>query len=145
MPEIALLDVPESSVAIDVTSLAPTAAGDGFAGSVSSSAQILKISSNSEAGSATGRKLTASVAAALPTNWKLTITPSTTIGSVSSTLSLDDTTTSADLITNILNKRQDNATLTYSFGPKANGDMMAFSAADGTAKTIDITYTLSDV
>jgi hypothetical protein len=144
VPEVALLQVADADVAL--TMPAPANAGDGFktTDAQTSAAQNLKISSNSEAGSTVARKLTASIAAALPTNWKLTITPTTTAGTAVTT-SLVDATTSVDIVTDILNKKDAAGNLTYTLGPKENGDMMAFSAPNDALKAVEITYTLSDV
>jgi len=145
VPEVALLQVADADV--NITMPAPVNAGEGFkvTSNQTSSAQLLKISSNSEAGVTTGdRKLTASIATELPSHWKLTVAPSTTVGTLN-TLAFTDSLKSIDIITAILNKRDASGTITYTFGPETDGDMMAFSAADDAAKTIEITYTLSDV
>lgn len=144
VPEVALLQVADAAIAL--TMPAPANAGEGFktADAQTSAAQALKISSNSEAGSTSARKLTASIAAALPTNWKLTITPTTSAGTAVAS-DLVDATVSADIVTDILNKKDASGSFTYKLGPKADGDMMAFSGAADAAKAVEITYTLSDV
>ncbi|OQX03275.1 MAG: hypothetical protein BWK73_40100 [Thiothrix lacustris] len=144
VPEVALLQIADAPVSL--TMPAPANAGEGFktADAQTSAVQALKISSNSEAGSTSARKLTASIAAALPTNWKLTITPTTSAGTAVAS-DLVDATVSADIVTDILNKKDASGSFTYKLGPKADGDMMAFSGAADAAKAVEITYTLSDV
>ncbi|QTR54784.1 hypothetical protein [Thiothrix unzii] len=144
VPEVALLQVTDADVAL--TMPVPANAGDGFktADAQTSTPQALKISSNSEAGSSAARKLTASIATELPTNWKLTITPITSAGTPVAS-DLVDAIKSVDIVTGILNKKDASGTFTYTLGPKADGDMMAFSGAADVAKAVVITYTLSDV
>jgi hypothetical protein len=143
VPEVALLQVTDAVVAL--TMPAPKNAGDGFKATDAqiSTPQDMKISSNIEVGTTTARILTASITSALPENWKLTITPTTTAGTAVPA-SLVGTTTNADIVTGILNKKDATGKLTYTLGPKADGDMMAFSGADDAAKAVEITYTLSD-
>lgn len=145
VPEVALLEIVDA-LPINLTMPAPTSAGEGFktAQEQTSAAQVLKISSNSEEGSSTGRKLTATIATALPTNWKLTITPTTTAGTAEAK-DLVDATVSAEIVTDILNKKDPAGSITYKLGPKADGDMMAFSGDADAAKAVEITYTLSNI
>ena len=144
VPEVALLQIADAPVSL--TMPAPANAGEGFKtdDAQTSVGHELKISSNSEAGSSTGRTLTASIATALPENWKLTITPATTAGAAVAS-DFVDATTSAAIVTGILSKKDTAGTIAYTLSPKADGDMMAFSGAADAAKDVVITYTLSDV
>lgn len=151
VPEIALLDVANTTIDLDETNLvAPTNAGDGFTGTATG-ASTYAISSNVlNTASPTKRKITVAVDPAvgkIPAGAQLAVTvtaPST--NATTGTATLTHTTLVQDSAIDIGNTRGAGLNIAYVLSTDPTGtQMIAHTASNGTTSDdIGLIYTLTD-